>query len=523
MKKKYYITTAIPYSSAIPHIGNIYEIILTDAIARFKRLEGYDVYFQTGTDEHGQKISQNAKNNGVDPQTYVDLISGEIKKIFDLVDISYDSFVRTTDARHVHSVQQIFEKLLAQGDIYLGQYEGWYSISEEAFISEKDLVDGKTPNGDVPIWMSEEAYFLKLSKYQKQLVDHINKNPNFILPESRKNEMVKNFLEEPLLDISITRTAFDWGIPTLTDPKHVAYVWIDALCNYITGLDYSPEKEPGELFKKYWPADLHVVGKDVMRFHVIFWPILLLALGIELPKTIFGHPWVLFNRNKMSKSTGNVMYTNELVKYFGVDPVRYYCLHEIPYNQDGNMTYELIIERNNSDLANTVGNLVNRTLGMIKKYRGGEITRVILDDENSKELRKEALEALPKMVELMDELKVGDALEVVIALARSANKYIDLMEPWKLNKDESKQKELDNLLYHLIETIRFISVLLNPFIPQTSVKIANQINYNDITFESLKEFGVYPSGRPNEAEVLFERFDLDKKIEEILSDKNEKK
>ncbi|MGI6787461.1 MAG: methionine--tRNA ligase [Acholeplasmataceae bacterium] len=522
MKKKYYITTAIPYSSAIPHIGNVYEIILADAVARFKRLEGYDVYFQTGTDEHGQKIAANAKNNGIDPQTYVDLISNEIREIFDLVDISYDYFVRTTEPRHVHSVQQIFEKLLQQGDIYLGHYEGWYSLSEEAFVSEKDLIDGKTAQGDTPIWMSEEAYFFKLSKYQQQLVDHINQNPNFILPESRKNEMVKNFLEEPLLDISITRTAFDWGIPTLTNPKHVTYVWIDALFNYITGLDYSPDQELGEKFKKYWPADVHIVGKDVMRFHVIFWPILLLALGLELPKTIFGHPWVLFNRNKMSKSTGNVMYTNELVKYFGVDPVRYYCLHEIPYNADGNMTYELIIERNNSDLANTVGNLVNRTLGMINKYRGGEVKKVILQDEYSLALREEALSALPKMKKLMDEFKVGDALEVVMSLARSANKYIDLMEPWNLNKDESKREELDNLLYHLIETIRFISVLINPFIPSSSLKIAEQINYNDISFESLKTFGIYPSGEPNKAEVLFERFDLDKKMEEILSDRNEK-
>lgn len=521
MKKKYYITTAIPYSSAIPHIGNVYEIILTDAIARFKRLEGYDVYFQTGTDEHGQKIAQNAKNNGLDPQTYVDVISGEIRNIFKLVNISYDYFVRTTEPRHVHSVQQIFEKLLANDDIYLGYYEGWYSLAEEAFVSEKDLIDGKTLQGDVPIWMSEEAYFIRLSKYQQQLIDYINENPNFILPESRKNEMVKNFLEEPLLDISITRTAFDWGIPTITDPKHVTYVWIDALFNYITSLGYVPGESETEMFKKYWPADLHVVGKDVMRFHVIFWPILLLALGLELPKTVFGHPWVLINRNKMSKSTGNVMYTNELVKHFGVDTVRYYCLHEIPYNSDGNMTYELIIERNNSDLANTLGNLVNRTIGMINKYRGGEIKKVILDDEHSVNLRNEAINALQKMKEFMDSYRVADALEVVISLARSANKYIDLMEPWKLNKDETKQTELDNLLYHLIETIRFILVLIYPFLPETSEKISKQINYNDLRFESLAKFGAYDT-KPNQAEVLFERFDLEKKMNEILSEQDEK-
>lgn len=522
MKKPYYITTAIPYSSAIPHIGNVYEIILTDAIARFKRLDGFDVYFQTGTDEHGQKIAENAKSNGLDPQTYVDVISQEIRDIFDLMNISYDYFVRTTEKRHVEAVQQIFERLLEKGDIYLGHYEGWYSLSEEAFVSEKDLVDGKTPYGDTPIWMSEEAYFIKLSKYQERLVEHIKKNPNFIMPESRKNEMVKNFLEEPLLDISITRTAFDWGIPTLTDPKHVAYVWIDALFNYITALGYRPDQEKTDEFNKYWPADLHVVGKDVMRFHVIFWPILLMALDLELPKTIFGHPWVLINRNKMSKSTGNVMYTNELVKYFGVDAVRYYCLHEIPYATDGNMTYELIIERNNTDLANTLGNLVNRTLGMIKKYRNGEVKKVIIDNNHSNNLQKEALETLPRVRKLMETYHVGDALEEVMKLARSANKYIDLMEPWNLFKDETKQDELDSLLYHLIETIRFLSVLISPFLPETAQKIAEQINYVDISFESLSKFGVYPSGKTGEAKPMFTRYNLDKKMEEILSDNNEK-
>jgi len=522
MKKPYYITTAIPYSSAIPHIGNVYEIILTDSIARFKRLDGFEVYFQTGTDEHGQKIEKSAKENNMDPKSYVDMISGQIREIFDLVNISYDSFVRTTDDRHVKSVQQIFEKLLQQDDIYLGHYEGWYSLSEEAFVAEKDLIDGKTPNGDTPIWMSEEAYFIKLSKYQDKLVEHIKNNPNFIMPDSRRNEMIRNFLEEPLLDISITRTAFDWGIPITSNPKHVAYVWIDALFNYITGLDYDPSMPKSEQFKKYWPADLHVIGKDVMRFHVIFWPILLLALGLELPKTIFGHPWVLIDRNKMSKSTGNVMYTEDLVRQFGVDTIRYYCLHEIPYATDGNMTYELIIERNNSDLANTLGNLVNRTLGMIKKYRSGNVKKVILDDEHSTNLRNKALNILPNIRKLMETYHVGDALEEVMKLARSANKYIDLMEPWKLVKDESKQDELDNLLYHLIETIRFLSVLIYPFLPETAEKIAKQINHVDLTFESLNKFGNYESGTTGQAEVLFTRYDLEKKMEEILQEGNEK-
>lgn len=522
MKKPYYITTAIAYSSGIPHIGNVYEIILADAIARFKRMDGFDVYFQTGTDEHGQKIAQNAKNNGLSPQTYVDVISKEIQNIFDLVNISYDYFIRTTEERHVKSVQLIFEQLLAQDDIYLGHYEGWYSLSEEAFISEKDIVDGKAPAGDIPIWMSEEAYFFRLGKYQQQLVEHINNNPSFIIPESRKNEMVKNFLEEPLLDVSITRTAFNWGIPIPSDPKHVVYVWIDALTNYISGLDYLPGQPHSPMFKKFWPADIHIIGKDILRFHVIFWPILLIALDLELPKTIFGHPWILFDRNKMSKSSGNVMHTTDLVRHFGVDAVRYYCLHEIPYAQDGNLTYELLIERNNADLANTLGNLVNRTLGMIKKYRSGKVTKVILDNEHSNHLRKEALEALPKMRKLMETYHVSDALEEVMKLARLANKYIDLMEPWNLFKDESKQNELDSLLYHLVETIRFISVLINPFLPETAEKISNQINYVNLDFDSLKEFGEYPTNMTNEAQVLFERYNMDEKIEEILSDRNGK-
>lgn len=518
MKKPYYITTAIAYSSAIPHIGNVYEIILADAIARFKRMDGYDVYFQTGTDEHGQKIAQNAKNNEVSPQAYVDHISAEIKKIFDNVNISYDKFVRTTDPKHIARVQKIFERLLENDDIYLGHYEGWYSVSEEAFINEKDIVDGRCPAGDVPIWTSEEAYFFRLSKYQDKLLKHIEENPDFIYPESRKNEMIQGFLKEPLLDISITRTAFDWGVPLISDPKHVVYVWIDALSNYITGLGYEADrKNQPEMFNKYWPADLHVIGKDILRFHVIFWPILLIALGVELPKQIFGHPWILFDKNKMSKSKGNVIYTDELIKHFGVDAVRYYCLHEIPFAQDGNLTYELMIERNNTDLANTLGNLVNRTLGMVNKYRDGEVTKVILDDESSVNLRNDAETTLERVRKYIDTCHVGHALEEVMKLARHGNKYIDEQEPWVLSKDETKQKELDNVLYHLMETIRYLSVLIYPFMPDTAERIAHQINYKDLTFESLDKFGVYPGGKPNKAEVLFQRYKVQDKMKEIMA------
>ena len=513
-KNKYYITTAIPYASQLPHIGNVYEAILTDAIARFKRLDGFDVWFQTGTDEHGQKIEIKAHQKGVTPKDYVDEITKGIKEIFASVNINYDSFVRTTDKNHVKTVQKIFKKLYEQGDIYLGTYEGWYSVSEEAFINEKDIIDGKAPNGDVPIWTKEEAYFLNLKKYQKRLIEHIKNNPDFIDPESRKNEMLNNFLKDDLHDLCVSRTSFKWGIPVDFNVGHVVYVWIDALSNYITGLGYDLEKN-SELFNKNWPADVHIIGKDILRFHTIYWPIILMALGLPLPKKIFGHPWVLFNKEKMSKSTGNVIYTKDLVESFGVDVVRYYCLHEIPFAQDGNLTYQLIIERNNSDLANTIGNLVNRTIGMAKKYNGGEILNPHLSEPFELNLKEKCLETLPKVRILMNELKVGEALEEIVNLARSANKYIDVSEPWVLYKDENKKDILNHVLYNLVETIRFITVLLQPFIPDTSINIAKQICIDNLDFDTLKTFGLYPNQKIGNAELLFERFDIEKKLEEI--------
>lgn len=519
--KKFYLTTAIAYASGVPHIGNVYEAILADAIVRFKRLEGYDVFFQTGTDEHGQKIEGKASLHELSPKSYVDHISSEIKRIYDKVHISYDQFVRTTDQRHIKAVQAIFKKLYDQGDIYLGEYEGWYSVAEEAFILEKDIVDGKGPNGDIPVWTKEAAYFLKLAPYQERLLQHIEKHPEFIEPEARRNEMIQNFLKDPLPDLSVSRTSFKWGVPVEFDKGHVVYVWIDALSNYITGLDYHPDQPRSVAYQTYWPADVHLIGKDILRFHTIYWPIILMALGLELPKTIFGHPWVLVNKSKMSKSVGNTMYTDDLVKYFGVDPVRYYVLHEIPFAADGNITYELVIERNNSDLANTIGNLVNRTIGMAHKYREGVIKRVILPEPFELSLAEKALEVLPNMRRSMDQLKVSDALEEVVKLARFANKYIDVSEPWALFKNNEKQEVLDHVLYHLIETIRYVAILLQPFIPNTSKRIANQMGITDLSFESLKTFGQYSAQTLGKAEVLFERYDQAKKLDEILSDQHD--
>jgi len=521
MKKTYYLTTAIAYASAIPHIGNVYEAILADSIVRFKRLDGYDVFFQTGTDEHGQKIENKAGLNELSPKTYVDHISTEIKRIYQKVGVSYDQFVRTTDERHIKSVQAIFKQLYDPGDIYLGEYEGWYSIAEEAFVLEKDIVDGKGPNGDVPVWTKEAAYFFKLAPYQERLLKHLEEHPEFIEPESRRNEMVQNFLKEPLPDLSVSRTSFKWGIPVEFDEGHIVYVWIDALSNYITGLNYNPDQPHSVEFDKYWPADVHLIGKDILRFHTIYWPIILMALGLELPKQVFGHPWILVNKGKMSKSVGNVMYTDDLVRYFGVDTIRYFVLHEIPFAQDGNMTYELIIERNNSDLANTIGNLVNRTIGMAHKYREGLVKRVILDEPFELSLKEKSLEVLPAIRAYMDELKVADALEEVVKLARHANKYIDVSEPWALFKNPEKQDVLDHVLYHLIETIRFIAVTLQPFIPETSKRIAAQIGATNLSFESLDEFGQFQEKTLGKPEVLFERFDTVKKLEEILKDRDE--
>lgn len=514
-KKPYYISTAIAYASAIPHIGNVYEAILADAIARFKRLEGYDVYFQTGTDEHGLKIETKAKEKNIEPQVYVDEISHEIKRIYDLVDVSYDRFVRTSDDFHKKSVQSIFETLLKKGDIYLGTYQGWYSVSEESYIQEKDIVDGKGPQGDTLVWMEEEVYFFKMSNYQERLIQHIKDHPTFIAPESRKNEMIQNFLSEPLPDLSISRTSFQWGIPVLSNKNHVVYVWMDALSNYITGLNYVPNESSNDM-NRFWPADVHLIGKDILRFHTIYWPIFLMALELPLPKQVFGHPWILVNKGKMSKSVGNVMYVDDLLKHFKKDVLRYYVLHEIPFAQDGNMTYELIIERNNSDLANTIGNLVNRSIGMALKYREGKIFYQDSTIAASLELKKKALKALPEMQAYMDALKVADALEVIVDLARHANKYIDLTEPFKIFKENNDSSLIDEILYHLIETSRFIGVLLQAFIPNTANEILKQIKVNEKSFESLQTFGHLKMLQLEKPTVLFERFDLDKKIEEII-------
>lgn len=515
MKKNYYITTAIAYASDIPHIGNVYEVILADAIARFKRLDGFNVYFQTGTDEHGLKIETKANKNQIDPQQYVNKISDKIKDIYKSVGVMYDRFVRTTDDNHKSVVQNIFEILLKQDDIYLGTYKGWYSVSEESYIQEKDIVDGKGPRGDNLVWTEEEVYFFRMSKYQNQLIKYIEANPDFISPESRKNEMIQNFLSDKLPDLSISRTSFKWGIPVKNNQNHIIYVWMDALSNYITGLGYNPEKVSYEM-EKFWPADLHLIGKDILRFHTIYWPIFLMALKLPLPKKVFGHPWILVNKGKMSKSIGNVMYVGDLLKHFKKDIIRYYVLHEIPYAQDGNMTYELIIERNNSDLANTIGNLINRSIGMALKYRKGHIQFQCATLESSKKLRNNALEALSKMRVLIDEVRVSDALEIVLDLARKANKYIDITEPFRLYKENSQAVEIDEILYHLIETSRFIGVLLSPFIPETSKLILEQLKSKKDTFDSLIKFDGTESVILTKPNVLFERFDLNEKIEEII-------
>ena len=515
MKKNYYITTAIAYASDTPHIGNVYEVILADAIARFKRLDGFNVYFQTGTDEHGLKIETKANKNQIDPQQYVNKISNKIKDIYKSVGVMYDRFVRTTDDNHKSVVQNIFEILLKQDDIYLGTYKGWYSVSEESYIQEKDIVDGKGPRGDNLVWTEEEVYFFRMSKYQNQLIKYIEANPDFISPESRKNEMIQNFLSDKLPDLSISRTSFKWGIPVKNNQNHIIYVWMDALSNYITGLGYNPEKVSYEM-EKFWPADLHLIGKDILRFHTIYWPIFLMALKLPLPKKVFGHPWILVNKGKMSKSIGNVMYVDDLLKHFKKDIIRYYVLHEIPYAQDGNMTYELIIERNNSDLANTIGNLINRSIGMALKYRKGHIQFKCATLESSKKLRNNALEALSKMRVLIDEVRVSDALEIVLDLARKANKYIDITEPFRLYKENSQAVEIDEILYHLIETSRFIGVLLSPFIPETSKLILEQLKSKKDTFDSLIKFDGTESVILTKPNVLFERFDLNEKIEEII-------
>lgn len=509
-KKPYYVTTAIAYTSGKPHIGNTYEIVLADSIARFKRAQGYDVRFQTGTDEHGLKIEEKAKVAGIKPQEYVDGIASEIKSIWDLMNTSYDKFIRTTDEYHEKQVQKIFKKLYDQGDIYLGHYEGWYCTDCESFFTESQLVDGKCPDCGADVHKEqEEAYFFKLSHYADRLIQYINEHPEFIQPESRKNEMMNNFLLPGLQDLCVSRTTFKWGIPVDFDPKHVVYVWIDALTNYITGLGYDLDGNHDELFKQYWPADLHLIGKDIIRFHTIYWPIMLMALDLPLPKQVFGHPWLLMGDRKMSKSKGNVIYADDLVKMFGVDAVRYFVLHEMPFDNDGNITYELLIERINSDLANILGNLVNRTIAMSNKYFNGVVTNPNVCEAVDEELKAVALEAPKKVAEKMDKLRVADAIDVIFGLLRRSNKYIDETMPWALAKDETKQERLQTVLYNLVESIRIAAVLLESFLPETSAKILDQINATQKDYLDLNTFGLYESGTKvtSQPQALFMRLD----------------
>ncbi|MDY3844151.1 MAG: methionine--tRNA ligase [Ruminococcus sp.] len=515
-KKPFYITTAIAYASKKPHIGNTYEVVFTDAVARFKRMQGYDVYFLTGTDEHGLKIEELAKAEGISPKEHVDKVVAEIKEICKIMNISYDGFIRTTDEQHEKVVQKIFKKLYDNGDIYKSSYEGLYCTPCESFWTESQLVDGKCPDCSRDVeTANEEAYFLKLSKYQKWLEEYIEEHPDFIVPESRKKEMLNNFIKPGLQDLCISRTTFTWSIPVTFDPKHVIYVWIDALSNYITALGYDPDGS-SELFKKYWPCDCHVIGKDIMRFHSIYWPIMLHALGLEIPKKLFGHNWILFGDDKMSKSKGNVIYANDVVDSFGVDAARYYLLSEMPITSDGSITYESLIERYNSDLANTLGNLVNRTVAMSKKYFNGEIKPASCTDTVDDELIAKALETPKRVSQLMDEYRMADTMEAIMSLARRANKYIDETAPWVLSKDESNSERLGTVLYNLLESIRFIGVILAPFMPETSAKILDEIGTDKRDFESLEKFGgLSAGGHVGEPVPLFARIDAEKEIAKL--------
>ena len=517
-KKKFYITTAIAYTSRKPHIGNSYEIVLTDSIARYKRLQGYDVFMLTGTDEHGQKIEEYAKAAGVTPKEYVDKVAGEIREICDLLNTSYDKFIRTTDDYHEKVVQKIFRKLYEQGDIYKGTYEGMYCTPCESFWTESQLVDGKCPDcGREVKPAKEEAYFLRLSKYQKQLEEFIESNENFIYPEARKKEMLNNFIKPGLQDLCVSRTSFKWGVPVDFDDKHVVYVWLDALSNYITALGYDPDGS-SDMYKKYWPADVHIIGKDIVRFHTIYWPIMLMALGEPLPKQVFGHPWLLFGEDKMSKSKGNVIYADDLVNLLGVDAVRYYLLSEMPYASDGSITYETIIERYNSDLANTFGNLVNRTIAMQNKYFDGVVCEPCEGDEVDEELKKFAYDTVAKVDKCFETYRVSDAIEAVLNLAKRSNKYIDETMPWALAKDESKKARLGTVLYNLLEAIRYIAVLLSPFMPETSEKIFAQMNCDEKSYDSLSEFGKTKAGtKVGEAKALFVRIDAEKTLADIAA------
>ncbi len=516
-KKPYYISTAIAYTSAKPHIGNTYEIVLADAIARYKRDQGYDVYFQTGTDEHGLKIQQKAEAAGVTPQEYVDKVSGQIKEIWDLMNTTYDRFVRTTDPEHETKVQKIFRKMYEKGDIYKGKYSGKYCTPCESFWTESQLVDGKCPDCGREVQdAEEEAYFFRMSKYADRLMEHIETHPEFIQPESRKNEMVNNFLKPGLQDLCVSRSSFTWGIPLDFAPGHVSYVWLDALSNYITFCGYDPDGNHDEHYKRFWPADLHLIGKDIVRFHTIYWPIFLMSMGEPLPKQVFGHPWLLVKGDKMSKSLGNVIYADDLVELFGVDAIRYFVLHEMPFAADGIMTYELIIERVNSELANILGNLVNRTIAMNNKYFDGVIQAPNTPEAVDEELKAVAL-AMPGKVEAkMNELKVADAIDEIFVLLRRANKYIDETMPWALAKSEETKPRLGTVLYNLLESIRFAAISLKPFLPDTADRILKQLNTENGGLESLKTFGVLPSGgKVGAGEILFARLDPVKKLEEI--------
>ncbi len=515
-KKPYYITTAIAYTSRKPHIGNSYEIVLTDAIARYKRMLGYDVFFQTGTDEHGQKIEMYAQAEGCTPKEYVDKIAGEIRAICDVLNTSYDYFIRTTDEKHERIVQKIFKKLYEQGDIYKGSYEGLYCTPCESFWTESQLVDGKCPDcGREVKPMKEEAYFLRLSKYQKQLEEYIESHPDFIYPESRKKEMLNNFIKPGLQDLCVSRTSFKWGIPVDFDDKHVVYVWIDALSNYITSIGYDPDGS-SEQYKKLWPADAHIIGKDIVRFHTIYWPIMLMALGEPLPKQVYGHPWMLFGEDKMSKSRGNVIYADELVKMIGVDAVRYYLLSEMPFANDGSITYDTIVERFNSDLANTLGNLVNRTVAMNNKYFGGVIQEPSASEPLDNELKQFCLDTVKKVDDAINIFHMSDAVEAVINLAKRCNKYIDETAPWVLAKSEESRPRLGTVLYNLLESIRYIAVLLQPFMPDTNRAILDQLCCETASYESLSEFGATkPGTQLGQAVPLFVRIDPKKFEEEV--------
>mgnify|MGYP004524525939 FL=1 len=517
-KEKFYMTTAIAYTSGKPHIGNTYEIVLADSIARFKRQQGYDVFFQTGTDEHGQKIELKAEEAGITPKEYVDNVSTEIKRIWDLMNTSYDKFIRTTDADHEKQVQKIFKKLYDQGDIYKGHYEGMYCTPCESFFTESQLVDGKCPDCGRPCTPAkEEAYFFKMSKYAPRLIKYINEHPKFIQPVSRKNEMMNNFLLPGLQDLCVSRTSFSWGIPVDFDPKHVTYVWLDALTNYITGIGYDCDGNSSELFNKNWPADLHLIGKDIIRFHTIYWPIFLMALDLPLPKQVFGHPWLLQGDGKMSKSKGNVIYADDLVDFFGVDAVRYFVLHEMPFENDGVITWELMVERLNSDLANTLGNLVNRTISMSNKYFDGVVTKTGVEEDVDADLKAVVTGTRAKVAAKMEDLRVADSITEIFNLFKRCNKYIDETMPWALAKDEEKKDRLAEVLYNLVESITIGASLLESFMPETTEKILAQLNGEKRSYEELDQFGLYPSGNKvtDKPEILFQRLDLKEILEKV--------